>query len=171
MKMMMIMVIILMFDDDNAQKSSTTMTLRSKYTYFKYYYLVKKDQNNQAYRSNQAQMSPACFLVPYISLVKIIFFGLSFGKFHELVWLRYTWTAPVSSWWQQRLLLAWNRFCSSNQTTCTCGIAPQLRLQSSWVWQAGDVTCKLAKQKKLEKISVFLQQETRESFISKCNMK
>ena len=42
MKMMMIMVIILMFDDDNAQKSSTTMTLWSKYTPFKYYYLVKK---------------------------------------------------------------------------------------------------------------------------------
>ena len=40
--MMMIMVIILMFDDDNAQKSSTTMTLWSKYTPFKYYYLVKK---------------------------------------------------------------------------------------------------------------------------------
>ena len=38
---MMIMVIILMFDDDNAQKSSTTMTLWSKYTPFKYYYLVK----------------------------------------------------------------------------------------------------------------------------------
>ena len=49
MKMMMIMVIILMFDDDNAQKSSTTMTLWSKYTPFKYYYLVKKkDQTNRA---------------------------------------------------------------------------------------------------------------------------
>jgi hypothetical protein len=35
-------VIILMFDDDNAQKSSTTMTLWSKYTPFKYYYLVKE---------------------------------------------------------------------------------------------------------------------------------
>ena len=42
MNMMMKMVIILMFDDDNAQKSSTTMTLWSKYTPFKYYYLVKK---------------------------------------------------------------------------------------------------------------------------------
>ena len=42
MKMMMIMVIILMLDDDNAQKSSTTMTLWSKYTPFKYYYLVKE---------------------------------------------------------------------------------------------------------------------------------
>ena len=31
-----------MFDDDNAQKSSTTMTLWSKYTPFKYYYLIKK---------------------------------------------------------------------------------------------------------------------------------
>ena len=45
MKMMMIMVIILMLDDDNAQKSSTTMTLWSKYTPFKYYYLVKKGPN------------------------------------------------------------------------------------------------------------------------------
>ena len=44
----MIMVIILMFDDDNAQKSSTTMTFWSKYTPFKYYYVVKKDQTNQA---------------------------------------------------------------------------------------------------------------------------
>ena len=42
MNMMMKMVIILMFDDDNAQKSSTTMTFWSKYTSFKYYYLVKK---------------------------------------------------------------------------------------------------------------------------------
>ena len=42
MNMMMKMVIILMFDEDNAQKSSTTMTLWSKYTSFKYYYLVKK---------------------------------------------------------------------------------------------------------------------------------
>ena len=49
MKMIMIMVIILMLDDDNAQKSSTTMTLWSKYTPFKYYYLVKKkDQTNRA---------------------------------------------------------------------------------------------------------------------------
>ena len=48
MKMMMILVIILMFDDDNAQKSSTTMTLWSKYTPFKYNYLVKKDQTNRA---------------------------------------------------------------------------------------------------------------------------
>ena len=49
MKMMMIMVIILMFDYDNAQKSSTTMTLWSKYSPFKYYYLVKKkDQTNRA---------------------------------------------------------------------------------------------------------------------------
>ena len=49
MKMMMIMVIILMLDDDNAQKSSTSMTLWSKYTPFKYYYLVKKkDQTNRA---------------------------------------------------------------------------------------------------------------------------
>ena len=45
MKMMMIMVIILMFDDDNAQKSSITMTLWSKYTPFKYYYIVKKGPN------------------------------------------------------------------------------------------------------------------------------
>ena len=30
------------YDDDNAQKSSTTLTLRSKYTPFKYYYLVKE---------------------------------------------------------------------------------------------------------------------------------
>ena len=45
--MMMIMVIILMLDDDNAQKSSTTMTLWSKYTPFKYYYLVKKKGPNQ----------------------------------------------------------------------------------------------------------------------------
>ena len=42
---MMKMVIILMFDDDNAQKSSTIMTLRSKYTSFKCYYLVKKGPN------------------------------------------------------------------------------------------------------------------------------
>ena len=49
LKMMMKMVIILMLDDDNAQKSSTTMTLWSKYTPFKYYYLVKKkDQTNRA---------------------------------------------------------------------------------------------------------------------------
>ena len=50
MNMMMKMVIILMFDHDNAQKSSTTMTLWSKYTSFKYYYLVKKkkDQTIQA---------------------------------------------------------------------------------------------------------------------------
>ena len=45
--MMMIMVIILMFDDDNAQKSSTSMTLWSKYTPFKYYYLIKKGPNQQ----------------------------------------------------------------------------------------------------------------------------
>ena len=45
MKMMMIMVIILMLDDDNAQKSSTNMTLWSKYTPFKYYYLLKKGPN------------------------------------------------------------------------------------------------------------------------------
>ena len=45
MKMMMILVIILMLDDDNAQKTSTTMTLWSKYTPFKYYYLVKKGPN------------------------------------------------------------------------------------------------------------------------------
>ena len=30
------------YDDDNDQKPSTTMTLWSKYTPFKYYYLVKK---------------------------------------------------------------------------------------------------------------------------------
>ena len=47
MKMMMIMVIMLL-DDDNAQKTSTTMTFWSKYTPFKYYYLVKKDQTNRA---------------------------------------------------------------------------------------------------------------------------
>merc|ERR1711989_105045 len=46
MEMMMIMLIILMLDDDNAQKSSTTMTLLSKYTPFKYYYLVKKEPNH-----------------------------------------------------------------------------------------------------------------------------
>ena len=42
---MMIIGMILMFDHDNAQKSSTTMTLWSKYTSFKYYYLVKKGPN------------------------------------------------------------------------------------------------------------------------------
>ena len=44
---MMKMAIILMLDDDNTQKSSTTMTLWSKYTPFKYYYLVKKRGPNQ----------------------------------------------------------------------------------------------------------------------------
>ena len=39
------MVIILKFDDDNAQKYSITMTLWSKYTPYKYYYLVKKGPN------------------------------------------------------------------------------------------------------------------------------
>ena len=45
MKMVMIMVIILMLDDNYAQKSSTSMTLWSKYTPFKYYYLVKHRKN------------------------------------------------------------------------------------------------------------------------------
>ena len=40
LNMIMIMVMILMLDDDKDQKS--TMNLWSKYTPFKYYYLVKK---------------------------------------------------------------------------------------------------------------------------------
>ena len=53
------MVMILMLDDDNAQKSSTNVTLWSKYTHFKYYYLVKKKGPNQLGRGGPPPLKRA----------------------------------------------------------------------------------------------------------------